>query len=35
MRSYPLNTARAEFSKLVDRALVDEPQRLTVAARTR
>ena len=29
MRSYPLNTARAEFSKLVDRALAGEPQRVT------
>ena len=29
MRSYPLNTARAEFSKLVDRALAGEPQRIT------
>ena len=29
MRSYPLNMARAEFSKLVDRALAGEPQRVT------
>lgn len=29
MRSYPLNEARAEFSKLVDRALAGEPQRVT------
>lgn len=29
MRSYPLNAARAEFSKLVDRALAGEPQRVT------
>ena len=29
MRTYPLNTARAEFSKLVDRALAGEPQRVT------
>lgn len=29
MRSYPLNEARAEFSKLVERALDGEPQRVT------
>lgn len=29
MRTYPLNTARAEFSKLVDRAIAGEPQRVT------
>ena len=29
MKSYPLNAARAEFSKLVDRALAGEPQRVT------
>lgn len=29
MRSYPLHEARAEFSKLVDRALSGEPQRVT------
>lgn len=29
MRSYPLHEARAEFSKLVDRALAGEPQRVT------
>jgi prevent-host-death family protein len=29
MRTYPLNAARAEFSKLVDRALAGEPQRVT------
>ena len=29
MRSYPLTEARAEFSKLVDRALAGEPQRVT------
>lgn len=29
MRSYPLAEARAEFSKLVDRALAGEPQRVT------
>jgi len=28
MRSYPLNEARAEFSKLVDRALAGVPQRV-------
>jgi prevent-host-death family protein len=29
MRTYPLNAARAEFSKLVYRALAGEPQRVT------
>ena len=29
MRTYPLNAARTEFSKLVDRALAGEPQRVT------
>ena len=29
MRSYPLHEARAEFSKLVDRAIAGEPQRVT------
>lgn len=29
MRSYPLHEARAEFSKLVERALAGEPQRVT------
>lgn len=29
MRSYPLHEARAKFSKLVDRALAGEPQRVT------
>ena len=29
MKSYPINEARAEFSKLVDRALSGEPQRVT------
>lgn len=29
MKSYPLNEARAEFSKLVERALAGEPQRVT------
>ena len=29
MRSYPLNEARAEFSKVIDRALAGEPQRVT------
>jgi prevent-host-death family protein len=29
MRTYPLHEARAEFSKLVDRALSGEPQRVT------
>jgi prevent-host-death family protein len=29
MRSYPLHEARSEFSKLVDRALAGEPQRVT------
>ena len=29
MRTYPLHEARAEFSKLVDRALAGEPQRVT------
>jgi prevent-host-death family protein len=29
MRSYPLHEARSEFSKLIDRALAGEPQRVT------
>ena len=29
MKTYPLNEARAEFSKLVERALGGEPQRVT------
>lgn len=29
MKSYPLNEARADFSKLIDRALAGEPQRVT------
>ncbi len=29
MRSYPLNEARSQFSKLFDRALAGEPQRVT------
>jgi prevent-host-death family protein len=29
LRSYPLHEARAEFSKLGDRALSGEPQRIT------
>ncbi len=29
MKSYAINEARAEFSKLVDRALGGEPQRVT------
>ena len=29
MKSYPLNEARAGFSKLVERALAGEPQRVT------
>ena len=29
MKSYPLNEARAELSKLIDRALDGEPQRVT------
>jgi prevent-host-death family protein len=29
MKSYPLNQARAELSKLVERALAGEPQRVT------
>jgi prevent-host-death family protein len=29
MRTYPLNEARAEFSKVVERALAGEPQRIT------
>jgi prevent-host-death family protein len=29
MRSYPLNEARSQFSKLIDRALAGEPQRVT------
>jgi antitoxin Phd len=29
MKTYPLNEARADFSKLVDRALAGQPQRIT------
>ena len=29
MKTYPLNEARADFSKLIDRALAGEPQRVT------
>lgn len=29
MRTYPLHEARAEFSRLVERALAGEPQRVT------
>lgn len=29
MKSYPLNEARAEFSKLVEQALEGKPQRVT------
>jgi prevent-host-death family protein len=29
MKTYPLNEAQAEFSKLVERALAGEPQRVT------
>lgn len=29
MRSYPVNEARSQFSKLFDRALAGEPQRVT------
>jgi antitoxin Phd len=29
MKTYPLNEARADFSKLVERALAGEPQRIT------
>ena len=29
MKTYPLSQARAEFSKLVERALAGEPQRIT------
>jgi prevent-host-death family protein len=29
MKTYPMNEARAEFSKLVDKALAGEPQRVT------
>jgi prevent-host-death family protein len=29
MKTYPLNEARAEFSKLVERALAGEPQHVT------
>ena len=29
MKTYPLNEALAEFSKLVERALAGEPQRVT------
>jgi prevent-host-death family protein len=29
MKTYPINEARADFSKLVERALAGEPQRVT------
>jgi prevent-host-death family protein len=29
MRSYPLNEARSQLSRLIDRALAGEPQRVT------
>ncbi|MCC6779314.1 MAG: type II toxin-antitoxin system Phd/YefM family antitoxin [Hyphomicrobiales bacterium] len=29
MKTYPINEARASFSKLVERALAGEPQRVT------
>ena len=29
MKTYPLNAARADFSRLVERALGGEPQRIT------
>ena len=29
MKTYPINEARAQFSKLVERALAGEPQRVT------
>jgi prevent-host-death family protein len=29
MKTYPLNEARADLSKLIDRALAGEPQRIT------
>ena len=29
MKTYPLNEARADFSKLMERALAGEPQRIT------
>ena len=29
MKTYPLNEARADFSKLIERALAGEPQRIT------
>jgi prevent-host-death family protein len=29
VKSYPLNAARAHFSKLIERALAGEPQRVT------
>jgi prevent-host-death family protein len=29
MKTYPLNESQAEFSKLVERALAGEPQRVT------
>jgi len=29
MKTYPLNEARADFSKLMDRALAGDPQRIT------
>ena len=35
MKTYPLNEARAEFSKLVERALAGEPQRVTAAPQRR
>ena len=29
MKTYPINEARADFSKLIERALAGEPQRIT------
>ncbi len=29
MKTYPINEARADFSKLIDRALAGEPSRIT------
>ncbi len=29
MKTYPLNEARADFSRLIERALAGEPQRVT------
>jgi len=29
MKTYPINEARADFSKLIERALAGEPQRVT------